>query len=91
MIRFDVKCIQKIILLSKEIVEYLFSLPEEIRFYNNELKGAMKKAFKYEIPEEILHREKKGFSIPLQTWRDQLMENPQNSRRFVLDEIFHIS
>lgn len=78
-------------LLSKEIVEYLFSLPSEIRFYNNELKGAMKKAFQDEIPKDILHREKKGFSIPLQTWREELMENPQNPRRFVLDEIFNFS
>lgn len=78
-------------LLSKEIVEYLFSLPSNIRLHNNELKGALKKAFQDKVPDEILYRDKKGFSIPLKSWRDELMDNPQNSRRFVLEEIFNIT
>lgn len=77
-------------LLSQEIVEYLFSISPEVRYHGGELKGAMKEAFKNEIPDEILNREKKGFSIPLDTWKEDLMEQPQNIRTFVLDEIFNI-
>lgn len=77
-------------LLSKEIVEYLFSLSPEVRYHNDELKGAMKEAFKNEIPDEILNREKKGFSIPMETWREEIMDKSQNVRMFVLNEIFDI-
>lgn len=52
-------------LLSKEIIEYAFSLDENIRLYNGELKGIMKEAFKDILPIEILERDKKGFSAPL--------------------------
>lgn len=76
-------------LLSKEIVEYVFSLSPEIRYLNGKLKGAMKEAFKNEIPEEILNREKKGFSIPLKTWREEIMDKPQDVRTFVLDEFYN--
>lgn len=52
-------------LLSKEIIEYSFSLSEEVRLYHGELKGVMKEAFRTILPSEILDREKKGFSAPL--------------------------
>lgn len=56
--------------MKKEIIEYSFSLQKEVRIYQDELKGAMKEAFRSSLPIEILERDKKGFSIPLHNWKD---------------------
>ena len=56
--------------LSKELIEYSFSLNKDVRIYNDELKGVMKEAFKDNLPIEIIERDKKGFSIPLHSWKD---------------------
>ena len=49
---------------------YSFSLQKEIRIYNDELKGVMKEAFREILPIKIIERDKKGFSIPLHSWKD---------------------
>lgn len=51
-------------LLATEIVLFAFSLPENIRYYNGLLKGIIKYAYKDILPEEIINRGKKGFSLP---------------------------
>ena len=51
-------------LLSKKIVEFSFGLPQENRCPNSELKGVMKRAYEGIIPNEILYKEKHGFSLP---------------------------
>lgn len=51
-------------LLSKKIIEFSFSLSEEDRCPNNELKGLLKKAYLNEIGKTFLYRSKKGFSVP---------------------------
>lgn len=69
--------------LNKELVEYCFSLSEEDRCPNGELKGVLKKAYAAIIPEEILYRKKMGFSIPKQYLGKRKM------RQFLLyDEIW---
>lgn len=51
--------------LSRNLVEYVFSLAEDEYFYDGELKTLLKKAYEDVLPkEEILYRKKKGFSIP---------------------------
>ena len=50
--------------LSKEIIEFAFSLPEAVRLSGMELKGIVKKAFEPILPKEILYRKKAGFSVP---------------------------
>ena len=77
-------------LLSKELIEYLFSLKPEVRLYNGELKGAMKEAFKDILPDEILNRGKKGFSIPMSSWKDDVLKSSNNPKEFVLERIFNI-
>jgi asparagine synthase (glutamine-hydrolysing) len=77
-------------LLSREIIEYLFSLRPEVRYDNGKLKGAMKQAFRDLLPKEILERGKKGFSIPRGEWRESLLKNHKNIQRFVLREIFEL-
>lgn len=58
--------------MKKEIVEYSFSLKENVRIYQYELKGVMKEAFRKILPVEIIDRDKKGFSIPLEKWKKYL-------------------
>jgi asparagine synthase (glutamine-hydrolysing) len=51
-------------LLSRDLIELAFRLPENVRYANNELKGLIKRAYSRILPESVIHREKKGFSIP---------------------------
>ena len=59
-------------LLSKEIIEFSFSLPEGIRYHNGKLKGLLKESFNNIIPDEVINRDKKGFSIPTKKWKSRL-------------------
>lgn len=67
-------------LLSKEIVEFSFGLSQEDRCSNGELKGILKEAYKNIVPNEILYKEKKGFSFPGAYWRQD------KESRFILWE-----
>lgn len=73
--------------LSKELIEYSFSLRKDVRIYNNELKGIMKEAFKNNLPIEIIERDKKGFSIPIHNWKE-LQSNEFNRQEKILNNIF---
>lgn len=50
--------------LNKKIVAFAFSLSEEDRYLNGELKGLLKRAYLEELGKEVMHRRKMGFSIP---------------------------
>ncbi len=53
--------------LDRDLVEYLLSLPPEVRlFYSN--KALLKDVAKNYLPEEIIFRKKKGFSYPFMEW-----------------------
>ena len=51
-------------LLSRELIEFMFTLPSDLIFKDNKLKGLAKYAYKDILPEAILSKEKQGFSIP---------------------------
>ena len=51
--------------LDKELVEFIFSLPEEIR---GRKKSLIKKVASRYIPHEIINRRKKGFAYPFLEW-----------------------
>ena len=78
-------------LLSTPLIEYLFSLPAEIRLLNNKLKGILKYSIRNEIPHHIIDREKAGFSIPLKEWREQLFNNKYYRQEVILKQIFEIN
>ena len=71
--------------LSKEIIEYSFSLKDKVRIHNNELKGVMKEAFINDLPIEIIERDKKGFSIPLHSWKNLLNNETYRQERILKD------
>lgn len=55
-------------LLDHKLIEFVFSLPTEIRNKNYEKKYILKKALQDMLPAEVLYRKKKGFSIPANQW-----------------------
>lgn len=76
--------------LSRKIIEYMFSLPENIRLPNGVLKGAMKKTFKKILPEEILKRQKEGFNIPSSTWNNDIKLGHSSRFDRILKDVFYI-
>lgn len=71
--------------LSKELVEFSFSLSQEDRCPKGELKGLLKNAYQGILPDEILYKNKKGFSFPHSYWKNGL-----NERVFMLDKFWNI-
>lgn len=60
--------------LSRELIEFAFSLSEEECCALGELKGCLKHAYKEIIPDEILFRKKMGFTVPYNSLRKELRE-----------------
>ena len=58
-------------LLSRELIEFCFSLPEKIRFKDQQLKGILKSAYQSILPDTIINRSKKGFGAPISHWKKQ--------------------
>jgi asparagine synthase (glutamine-hydrolysing) len=75
--------------MNKELVEFAFSLSEDIIYFNNQKKGLLKYAYQNIIPENILYRRKRGFNIPLSTWDKEFMKNSTTQQERLLD-LFHI-
>ena len=65
--RVSLEC--RVPLLDTGIIEFMFSLPEEMVYFNGQLKGLLKLAYRDILPENILHRPKHGFSIPVRHWQ----------------------
>lgn len=75
--------------LSKELIEFSFSLPNKFIFHNNKLKGFLKESLKTILPHEILNREKQGFSIPLSKWNKEFTNNM--GKHYELLNLFNIN
>ncbi len=55
-------------LLSRELIEFCFSLPEDVRYAGGQLKGLLKMAYRDRLPAEILQKPKQGFGLPVRAW-----------------------
>jgi len=62
-------------LLDTRVVEFGFGLDEKLRYFNGELKGLLKQAYRGVVPDTVLARKKKGFSVPLHYWRGALLND----------------
>lgn len=69
--------------LSRNLIEFCFSLPEKFLYKDNMLKGCMKYTYKNIIPDHILYRRKQGFSVPFKKWRKDT-ERAGNLQEFLL-------
>lgn len=62
--------------LSRDIVEFAFSLSQEECNSGNELKACLKEAYDGIIPDEILYGQKRGFGVPKSyLWREKKAES----------------
>ena len=55
-------------LLDHELVEWIASLPPEMKLRSGEGKYVFKQALRGTLPNEILYRPKMGFAVPLGSW-----------------------
>jgi asparagine synthase (glutamine-hydrolysing) len=55
-------------LLDHKLVEWLATLPSDIKIRDGEGKWLFKKAFEPALPNDLLYRPKMGFSVPLAAW-----------------------
>jgi asparagine synthase (glutamine-hydrolysing) len=59
--------------LDHELVEMAASMPESVKLRGGRLKHVLKQALAPMLPEDILHRKKRGFGAPMGAWlRDDL-------------------
>lgn len=54
--------------LDHKFVELAMSIPTDVKYRHGQLKRIMKKAVRGVIPDEIIDRPKKGFSVPVHEW-----------------------
>ena len=59
---------ERLVLLDKEIVEFAFSVPPELKIKNGRGKSILRKAADGKLPKEILWRKKQGFGVPVEAW-----------------------
>ncbi len=76
--------------LSREIIELAFSIPEEIRNPNGQLKGLLKTTMTGLLPESIINRSKRGFNVPASTWKKHIRGKYANRHERIVSEIFKI-
>lgn len=75
-------------LLATEIVEFAFSLPQEVRFHGGRLKGLLKTAMEDVLPSEITARPKRGFGMPRRRLRQALFATLENRQEQILKQFF---
>ncbi len=54
--------------LDHKVVEFVYSLPAGLKIRGLRAKYLLKKAMEGRLPRRIIHRTKKGFPVPLETW-----------------------
>jgi asparagine synthase (glutamine-hydrolysing) len=71
--------------LSKNLIEFAFSLSEEVIYDGGHLKGFIKSSLKKYLPEVILYRKKQGFSVPNNhKWKEKTIGKHKNIAESIL-------
>jgi asparagine synthase (glutamine-hydrolysing) len=55
-------------LLDQELIEFVQTMPASLKLRGLETKYILKKAVTGLIPDEIIHRPKQGFDVPIRRW-----------------------
>jgi asparagine synthase (glutamine-hydrolysing) len=55
-------------LLSKELMEYVPTLPDKFKIQSGQTKYLLRKLAEKYLPAELIHQPKRGFEIPLKKW-----------------------
>ena len=75
-------------LLDHRLVEFAFSLPEEIKLQHG-AKSILKSILHKYIPDDLINRPKKGFSVPLKHWFRNELKDLLLAKVDSLDERFN--
>ncbi len=62
--------------LSKELLEYIPSLPDDYKIKGKTTKFMLRKLARKYLPEELINQPKRGFEIPLKQWIDNELKEP---------------
>ena len=62
-------------LLDHVLVEYVATLPPEMKLHNGVSKYLLKRVAEKLLPREIVHRQKQGFAVPLEYWFKKDLRN----------------
>ena len=54
--------------LDQDLVEFALKIPSNLKYRNGQKKYILKKAVEGIIPDNIIHRKKQGFSVPVKEW-----------------------
>jgi asparagine synthase (glutamine-hydrolysing) len=81
--------------LDHRLVEFAAHLPGSLKVRGLKLKYLMKRAVEKWLPREIVHRQKRGFSVPISKWmRNELrplVDETLNPEKLARDGIFHVA
>jgi asparagine synthase (glutamine-hydrolysing) len=55
-------------LMDHPLVEWLATLPPDLKVHGSETKWLLKKAMEPHLPHDIMYRQKMGFAVPLARW-----------------------
>jgi len=80
-------------LLDHRLVEFAFSLPEDVNLLGNTSKGLLKKVMGHRLSEKLLNRKKEGFNAPITEWMQRsstlnVADELMNHRTSIVDELF---
>jgi asparagine synthase (glutamine-hydrolysing) len=65
--------------LDHKFIEFIMSIPSNIKYKFNDLKYILKKSVKGIIPDEIINRKKQGFAAPIEDWFSEGLGNYSTS------------
>ena len=78
--------------LDHSLVEFMTSVPGTLKVRGLQKKYFLRKAFEHDLPSEILHRRKSGFSLPVARWLREdlrgLLEDTLSVSRLNRDGLF---
>jgi len=55
-------------LIDHKLVEYMFAMPEKLKFFGEGPKPLLIKSLAKKLPNSLVHRKKMGFTLPFETW-----------------------
>jgi asparagine synthase (glutamine-hydrolysing) len=75
-------------LLATPVVEFAFSLPERVMYAGGRMKGLLKASYRSVLPQAVLDRGKKGFSIPVNRWRREILARARTKQENILNSLY---
>ncbi len=78
--------------LDHSLVEFMAGVPGSLKIRGTQKKHFLKMAFQHDLPREILHRKKSGFSLPVARWLREdlrgLLDDTLSASRLSRDGLF---